>query len=55
MGHRESDVLPLAIRQNMPLLGNPLFGALEASGTAGFGFTGLTKKRESVHSGEEQQ
>ena len=40
MRHSESDMLPLAIRQNMPLLGNPLFGAFEATGTAGF----LTKE-----------
>nr|WP_272539668.1 hypothetical protein [Providencia sp. PROV197] len=36
MGHREGDMLLLAIRQNMALLGNPLFGAFEAAGTAIF-------------------
>ena len=44
MRHREGDVLPFAVWQNMTLLGNPLFGAFEATGTAGFGFTGLTKE-----------
>lgn len=44
VGHRESDMLPFAIRQNMPLLGNPLFSSFESTSTAGFGFTGLTKE-----------
>lgn len=42
--HRESDMLPFAIWQNMPLLGDPLFGAFEPTRTASFGFTGLTKE-----------
>ncbi|QBY43175.1 hypothetical protein ArsFIN_17420 [Arsenophonus nasoniae] len=42
--HSEGNMLPFAIRQNMALLGNPLFGAFEATRTAGFGFTGLTKE-----------
>lgn len=44
VGHSEGDMLPLAIWQNMALLGDPLFGAFEPTGTAGFGFTGLTKE-----------
>ncbi|XWR71195.1 hypothetical protein AHYW_004378 (plasmid) [Providencia manganoxydans] len=42
--HRESDVLPFAIRLDMPLLCNPLFGTFETTGTAGFRFTGLAKE-----------
>ena len=44
MGHGEGNMLPFAVRQNMALLGDPLFGAFETTGTAGFGFTGLTKE-----------
>ena len=44
MRHREGDMLPFAVWQNMAFLCAPLFGALEATGTAGFGFTSLTKE-----------
>lgn len=44
MRHREGNVLPFAVWQNIALLGNPLLGTFEATGTAGFGFTGLTKE-----------
>ena len=42
--HGEGNVLPFAIRQNMPLLGNPLFGAFHPASTAGFRFTALAEK-----------
>jgi len=44
VGHREGDMLPFAVWQNMALLGNPLLSAFEPTGTAGFGFTSLTKE-----------
>ncbi len=42
--HGEGDVLPVAVRQNVLLLGNPLLGALEAAAAAGLGLAGLAEK-----------
>ncbi|SFN75524.1 hypothetical protein SAMN05421579_12016 [Xenorhabdus japonica] len=44
MGHRKGDVLPVTIRQNVLLFGNPLFGRFKLAGTAHFGLTALAKK-----------
>ncbi len=44
VGHREGDMLPFSVWQNMALLCDPLFGAFETTCTVGFGFTGLTKE-----------
>ncbi|MNP25621.1 hypothetical protein D3C76_1184380 [compost metagenome] len=44
VGHGESNVLPVAVGQDVLLFGNPLLGALEAATTAGFGFAGLAEK-----------
>ncbi len=44
MGHGKSDMLPFAIRQNMTLLGNPLFSAFHPTSTTGFGFTALAEE-----------
>lgn len=37
-------MLSVAVKQNVLLLGEPLFGALEAAATAGFGFASLAEK-----------
>ena len=42
--HGEGDMLPVAVRQNVLLLCNPLLGALEAAAAAGLGLAGLTEK-----------
>lgn len=36
MGHRESDVLPVAVGKDVALLRYPLLGGFEATGAAGF-------------------
>lgn len=55
MRHGERDVLPVAIGQDMLLLGNPLLGGLEATAAAGFGLAAWHKKRAWGQSGEAQQ
>ncbi len=42
--HGEGDMLPVAVGQDVLLLGDPLLGALEAAATAGFGFASLAEK-----------
>ncbi len=42
--HGEGDMLPVAVGQNVLLLGNPLLGALEAVAAAGLGLAGLAEK-----------
>lgn len=42
--HGEGDMLPVAVRQNVLLPGDPLLGAFEAAATAGFGFASLAEK-----------
>lgn len=44
VGHGESDVLPVAVGQNVLLFGNPLLGAFEAAAAAGLGLAGLAEK-----------
>lgn len=44
MRHGKGDVLPVAIRQDVLLFGNPLFGALESATAAGLGLAGLAEK-----------
>lgn len=36
VGHREGDVLPVAVEENVALLGHPLLRGFEAAGTAAF-------------------
>lgn len=50
MGHGEGDVLPVAIGQDVLLLGNPLLGAFQSTGAAGVlqFFNRLGQPRESV-------
>ncbi len=36
VGHGESDVLPVAVGQDVLLFGNPLLGRFHTAGTAGF-------------------
>ena len=49
--HGEGDMLPVAVREDVLLFGNPLLGGLEAAAAAGF----WQKKRAWVQSGEAQQ
>ena len=44
MRHGEGDVLPVAVGQDVLLLGDPLFGALEAAAAAGLGLAALAEK-----------
>lgn len=44
VGHGEGDMLPVAVGQDVLLLGNPLLGAFEAAAAAGLGFAGLAEK-----------
>ncbi len=44
MGHGESNVLPVAVGEDMALLRHPLFRGFEAAGAACFGLAALTKK-----------
>lgn len=44
MGHGEGDVLPVAIGQDVLLLGNPLLGAFQATAAAGFRLAGLAEE-----------
>jgi len=44
MRHGEGDMLPVAVGQNVLLLGNPLLSALEAAAAAGLGLAGLAEK-----------
>jgi hypothetical protein len=44
VGHGEGDVLPVAVGQDMLLLGDPLLGAFEATAAAGFGLAGLAEE-----------
>lgn len=42
--HGEGDMLPVAVGQDVLLLGDPLLGALEAAAAAGFGLAALAEK-----------
>jgi hypothetical protein len=42
--HGEGDMLPVAVGQDVLLLGNPLFGAFEATAATGFGLATLAEK-----------
>ena len=42
--HGEGDMLPVAVGQDVLLLGDPLLGSLEAAAAAGFGFAALSEK-----------
>lgn len=42
--HGEGDMLPVAVGQDVLLLGNPLLGAFEAAAAAGLGLAGLAEK-----------
>ena len=44
MGHGKGDVLPVALGQDVLLCCNPLFGGLEAAGTAGFWFAAMAEE-----------
>jgi len=44
MRHGEGDMLPVAVGQDVLLLGNPLLGAFEAAAAAGLGLAGLAEK-----------
>ncbi|CNF36505.1 Uncharacterised protein [Yersinia kristensenii] len=44
VGHGEGDMLPVAVGQDVLLLGNPLLGCLEAATAAGLGLAALAEE-----------
>lgn len=42
--HKDGDVLPVATRQDVLLIGNPLLGGLGAATAAGFGLSALAEE-----------
>lgn len=44
VGHGEGDMLPVAVGQDVLLLGNPLLGGLEAATAAGLGLAALAEE-----------